>query len=84
MKVTLHKQGTLNDRNICRVVDNHKPAQKKIITNKCTVCVIIFTVRTSYMFQPLRVIFRENCFFTLWLHLYVPLNSLNYIRAAIV
>jgi hypothetical protein len=33
---------------------------KEIITNKCTMCIIIFTVRTSYMFQPRRIIFREN------------------------
>jgi hypothetical protein len=31
---------------------------------------IIFTIKTSYMFQSRWVIFRENCFFTLELHFY--------------
>jgi hypothetical protein len=38
---------------------------------------IIFTIRTSYMFRPPWVIFRENSFVTLRLHLYSWVNSLR-------
>jgi hypothetical protein len=51
--------------------NNHQLVHKKYI---------IFTIKTSYMFRPRWVIFRENSFVTLGLHLYSWVRMCHWLR----